>query len=245
MARRLNVSRVASVLFVAAMLASSPQSVVASHDTLYVADGVAVGLGTSCDSPNYNTGDYGTDDDALRAALSESLDNARIKTIFICAGTYVFDEPLDMSESVGVRRLELRGAGRDLTVLDGQEATRFISAPMDVAELDYPCRSKGTFDVTLRDMTLEAFNGGADWGGVIWYNGQLRMVNVLATGNVADPGGSVIDNNGGCADILIIEDSEFEDNSTDGSESEGGTINRRCLRQCVYFKPCQRRIWRS
>ncbi|MFZ9767834.1 MAG: right-handed parallel beta-helix repeat-containing protein [Candidatus Limnocylindrus sp.] len=204
----------AATLAAALLLVPTPAR--ASSSVVYLADGVVAG-GGSCLSPDYNTGDYDEDNEALQAAIDEATESRNIREVFVCAGTYYFDDDVDIDEAAG--DLTISGAGVDDTIFDGLGTTRFITAPESDIDLD----SRTRLRLTVRNLTL--LDGGNEgFGGAIWFNGTLRLIGVTATENEASSGGSVVDNNGGGQDRLIIQDSEFSNNETAGLGGEGGTI---------------------
>jgi len=204
----------AATLTAALLLVPTPAR--ASSSVVYLADNVVAG-GGSCLSPDYNTGDYDEDNEALQAAIDEATESRNIREVFVCAGTYYFDDDVDIDETAG--DLTISGAGADDTIFDGLGTTRFITAPESGIDMD----SRTRLRLTVRNLTLHD-GGNEGFGGAIWFNGSLRLIGVTATDNEASSGGSVVDNNGGGEDRLIIADSEFSNNETAGLGGEGGTI---------------------
>lgn len=190
---------------------SSPPKTGASASTLYVGFN-APGKG-SCRAPDFSAD--GVDDDvAIQSAVNEAMENAAIRKIRICAGTYMLEAPIEFPRDR--RGIELVGDGIEVTTLDGQEEHRIIVASADAID---PAEK-----ISIRGMTLR--NGWTDWfGGAIFFNGYLSLNRVSMVNNEADQGGSAIDNDGVSVDQLEIISSLISNNVSDGQGGEGGAIN--------------------
>ena len=152
---------------------------------------------------------------SLREAIHAAVINAAVDactagsgadTVSVPAGTYAIGSTLELDVD-----LTIQGAGRDATVLDGEDAVRVfhVSGPAGPVE--------------IRDLSIE--RGRADFGGALssagGYTTTLRNVAVRHCSTNAR-GGAI--SGGGAISIL---DSVFESNSAGGQPSgfnSGGAI---------------------
>ena len=212
-ARRVSII-VSALLIALAQVAPAPTA--ATANTLYVGQAPA-GAG-SCSGPDFSTLDLG-ETDAIQAAIDEANRSPKYRVIVICAGRYDLTDTLEFAYDH--RPVELRGEG--VTTLDGANTYRIIDANGKDGFGDPGPRS---LVLTIRNMKLA--NGYAgDWGGAIQFNGRLNLHDVEINDNVADLGGSAIDNDGSgeITDVLYITNSSIYDNISDGDGGEGGAVN--------------------
>jgi len=191
---------VTASLVVAAFVAA-PVSVRAAVETYYVGPGSDDG--GSCTTPDFTT-DGVDDDEAIQDAVDAAEANAGVDTIIICDGTYTMTSSIAPTLAEG---LIIEGeTSAALSVIDGADDYQFIDTDSDL---------------TIRNLTLQNFAGGANDGGVIHNDdndGDLLIVDdSIFVGNSADEGGAIYWI-GGLADI---DDSTFEDNS---ASLDGGAI---------------------
>lgn len=201
----------------------APSATTASSNTLYVGQ-VAAGSG-SCSGPDFSSLDS-SETDAIQDAIDEAYSNPKYRFIVICAGVYDLDATLEFEYDH--RPVELRGEGADVTIIDGGNTHRLIDANgKDGAGLPGP----RALTLTIRDIRLR--NGYTPgFGAGIWFNGSLNLIGVELHNNVADEGGSAIDNDGGgeddvdhpLVDTLSISESEVILNESLGDGNEGGAI---------------------
>jgi len=209
------VSIIVSALFIAlAQVTAAP--ITASANTLYVGQ-VPAGSG-SCAGPDFSTVDWG-ETAAIQEAIDEADRNSKYRVIVICAGQYDLTSTLEFAYDHSP--VELRGQG--VTTLDGGDARQIINANGKDGLGDPGPRS---LVLTIRNIKFA--NGyTAGWGGAIQFNGRLNLHDVEMYDNVADQGGSAIDNDGGgeITDVLYITNSSIYDNESDGLSDEGGAVN--------------------
>jgi hypothetical protein len=96
-------------------------------------------------------------------------------TLTLCAGAWLLEETVSIT-----RDLTLRGAGADLTILDGQGQVRVLQIGADA-------------EVALHDLTVTGgrVDAGEDGGGIA-NAGTLTLRGVAVTGNTsADEGGGI------------------------------------------------------
>jgi predicted outer membrane repeat protein len=215
------IARISTVIVVALALAVAPSftgRTSASTNTLYVGPNPS-GSG-SCLSPDFSTVTFG-EGGAIQEAINEANRNPNYRVIVICAGTYTLTSTLEFAYDH--RPIELRGEGADATIVDGDENYRIIDANGFDGGGEPGPRS---LELTIRDIGLtKAYSPG--YGGAIWYNGRLNLIGVKMYDNVADDGGSAIDNDGNgdeIEDVLYIKDSSIYDNSSLGDGGQGGAV---------------------
>ena len=161
------VARLLSVALVAVLLGSvSPVSQSRADEfevpTLYVALGLANGVGGSCATPDYGSLTYAGDpDDTIQAAIDASEANG---VVHICAGTWLLDSDgvthLDDHLSTNGVGLTLRGDGRDETILESTA----LSGRRIISTVDGDGANPEA--LTIEDMELRGGNVGWDGGAV-------------------------------------------------------------------------------
>ena len=107
----------------------------------------------------------------VQAAINAASPGA---TISICAGTFTENLRID-------RNLTLAGAGRGVTILDGNAANSVIAINPDLTA------------VTIRDLTITNGKSPGVGGGISNGKAQTTLVNVLITGNEATTRGGGFD----------------------------------------------------
>jgi len=209
------VSIIVTALFIA-LAQVTPVPTAATANTLYVGQ-VAAGSG-SCSGPDFSTLDS-SETVAIQDAIDEAYENPKYRVIVICEGSYDLTSTLEFAYDH--RPVELRGEG--VTTLDGGDTHQIINANGKDGFGDPGPRS---LVLTIRNIHLaNGYTGG--WGGAIQFNGRLNLHDVEIYDNVADQGGSAIDNDGGgeITDVLYITNSYIYDNESVGTSGEGGAVN--------------------
>jgi predicted outer membrane repeat protein len=194
-----------------------PSATTASSNTLYVGQ-VAAGSG-SCSGPDFSSLDS-SETDAIQDAIDEAYSNPKYRFIVICEGVYNLDATLEFEYNH--RPVELRGEGSDNTIIDGGDTHRLIDANGKDGDGEPGPRA---LTLTIRDIGLR--NGyTAGFGAGIWFNGRLNLFGVELYDNVADAGGSAIDNDGGgeIVDTLYLINSLIYENVSLGDGGEGGAV---------------------
>lgn len=214
--------------------------------TYYVAmPGGDYEIGSSCADPDYWTDDdwsgggdtrdgaapglaFDSDDDAIQDAIDNAAGGS---VIYICAGGYQFDDQLEID---GGDSITIQGEGIDITVIDGDESTRIVSAD-GVGEND----QGGT--LTLKDLSIfdahtadEFDNGGAIIadglsllrvqiagsegaynGGALYAEGDVRIEDSAFYNNNSSQDGAALYAWNSSATVEVI-DSHFESNQANG-----------------------------
>ncbi len=195
-----------SSVLLGALFIGAPTSVRAGS-TIYVGPGRGSG---GCASP-----DYQTNGSADNAEISSAADEAVSgDTIFLCAGTFHFNEQVVLDVVAAGNNLTFQGAGKGVTVLDADgSTTRFFHA-QDVS-------------LTFRDLTMQNGSSG-DYVGVVWGEGttNFNIQRSAFKNNYASSGMGVIFSRNGS---ITVTDSIFDSNYSDGSDYEygGGAIQAR------------------
>lgn len=81
--------------------------------------------------------------------------------------------------------------------------------------------ARGSSDATITSTEFRG-NHSDYWGGALDFNGIWTLDDLDFIENTATLGGGAIDNSGGDADVLIIENSRFVGNTSPGEGGEGG-----------------------
>ncbi len=146
----------------------------------------------------------------LRAAVQEANAHVGADVISLPAGLYLLSlagsgEDLAATGDLDVTEaLEVNGAGRDSTIIDGLSADRIFQS--------------GATTLALRDLTLRHGFFAGPGGGLFQNVGTVTIERVLFASNFSTTGGA-IDQAGGA---LTITDSTFESNFSSGGP--GGAV---------------------
>lgn len=166
---------------------------------------------------NLRTGKfYFTIQDAINDALNGD-------TISVAPGTYY-------ENLVVNRNINLTGAGKDKTIIDGQQKGPVITINDGAATIigftirnGKSERGGGIFNngatLTLKDSTITG--NTATYGGGIWNGYTLTLINSQVTGNTYGWLGGGICN---CGSGLVIINSQISGNSRSGNDCRGGGI---------------------
>lgn len=193
-------------------LAAAPAQAVGT--TIYIAQGVSVGDGTSCTSPQYTAHTpeaAGLDHDLV---LTNAMDAAASgDTIVLCDGTWTFANHVLINKSVTIK-----GNGAKYTVVDGNNATGL-----------FQIKSGDGLTVALSDMEITGGNpqsgesGSTNGeyntrgcGGALYITGNstINLSRLYFNDNNAGFGGGAICFDSASA-ALTIESSSFANNSAD------------------------------
>jgi hypothetical protein len=212
---------VASLVVAVPSFTSHARAVDLVAPTYYVAvRGGDYELGTSCAEPDYWTDDdwsgggdtrdgaapgvaFNSEDDAIQDAIDNAISGS---VVHICAGVYDFADQLEVDSGDSIT---LEGDGIDITILDGDDTTRIVSAD-GLGEND----QGGT--LTIVDLSIfDAHTANPlDNGGAIIADG-LSLIRVQIAGSAGAYNGGALYAEGN----VSIEDSAFYDNisSEDGA----------------------------
>lgn len=165
-AKLLSVSLVAMLLGVWGTAAPS-HAVEFEAPTLYVALGVANGVGGSCATPDYGSLSYAEDpDDTIQAAIDASVADG---VVHVCAGTWLLDSDgvfnVDDQLSTKGKGLVLRGDGRDETILQSTA----LSGRRIISTVDGGGENPAA--ITIEDMELRG--GNVEWDGGAVYASEV------------------------------------------------------------------------
>jgi len=146
----------------------------------------------------------------LRAAIQEANGHVGADVISLPAGLYLLSlagsgEDLAATGDLDVTEaLEVDGAGRDSTIIDGLNGDRIFQS------------AAGT--LALRDLTLRHGFFAGPGGGLLQNIGTVTIERVLFASNLSTTGGAIAQADG----ALTITDSAFENNFSSGSG--GGAV---------------------
>ena len=233
-------SAITATALLAGLFFGAPVSVRATPQTFYVADpGWLYEPGSSCESPDYwkdgdwtGGGAYNSDNDAIQDAADNAASGS---VIFICAGTYNFAEVVTVSAG---KNITFRGAGTDVTTLDGNDITRiFDSNPVHESDQGGVLSLR---DLLIMDAQVTEWNGGAIVsdglalnnvtitrttgaynGGAMYAEGDVSIVDSTFTGNIANADGGVLYAWNGDSTVTI-SNSVFDDNRAGAVAGGGG-----------------------
>ena len=232
MLKRSLAAMISSVILTALLVAAPTPA--QAFSTIYVGPGGGSG---GCASPAYETNGSSDNVEISDAAFFATSGD----TIYLCSGTYRFNEQVDLSAVAGGKNLTFQGAGRTRTILDATSANSRFFLASDVS-------------LTFRDLTMQ--NARAEnWVGAVWGEGTTNIIiersafinnyapfgigaifsregtvsvtSSLFQGNYSGYlegeywGGGAITVNGGDA-VVFITDSVFADNY---SAQPGGAVN--------------------
>jgi predicted outer membrane repeat protein len=182
----------------------------------------------------------------LRAALDEVFGlyqglilpaDTDVQTIVVPAGTYVLTNPTEGLGAGG--NIVLEGAGRDLTIIDGNNNVGVLSVTSGVAvEISSltithgeDASGAGIFNqgnLVLTDVAVSNNYADVGSGGGIRNFGSLTLEHVQLSGNTAEENGGGIDNVDFSGATLTMSDSTLYRNrslDTTGLKTGGGIYN--------------------
>ena len=154
----------------------------------------------------------------LRAAIQEADALPGPHEILLPAGVFYLTIPAAGPDDAStgdlniLRDVTIRGAGRDVTILDGLGATRLFR----VAAAPPP-----GINAIFTDMTIRNGEGGGLPGGAIYHQGSggLSVARLRFTNNHAGSGGAIYHT---ASEVRTIADCAFDDNAAIGGS--GGAI---------------------
>lgn len=145
---------------------------------------------------------------SLRAAIQEANAQPGPGLINVPSGTYNLllfgpgDDIADEGDLDILDGLEIRGAGRATTIIDGVGRDRVFDVPSSA--MDVPVR--------LRDLTIRngfALANGSDTGGGLENHGRMALEHCVVDSNLAGQAGGISN-----ARVLYVNDCVVRDNST-------------------------------
>jgi hypothetical protein len=194
-------------------------------------DDLPLGGGVSCPA-------QGDDICTLRAATMVASTDPDVGVdyrIVLPAGSHVLDgTELSLTAHVD-RRVTIEGAGRDVTVIDGDQATRILAMNNDIDR-------DGEVGLTLEALTVRDARASTSGGAIFAWDSDIVIDDVAFVDNAATQGtassrhGGAIYLDGG---TLLVERAVFQGNWAGGtSGSNGGAIWHRgdtlVVRQSVF-----------
>ena len=230
MLKRSLLAAISSVMLTALLVATPAPARAGS--TIYVGPGGGSG---SCASPAYEID--GSEDNAEITAAAVFA--ANLDTIYLCAGTYRFNEQVNLSAVADGKSLTFQGAGRTRTILDatGANSRFFFASDVSLTFRDLTMRNahtdsfagavwgENTTNITIERSAFIDNYADSGMGAIFAREGTVSVASSLFDGNHSDSfddvwGGGAINAHGDNA-VVFITNSVFTDNY---SVRPGGAI---------------------